>query len=113
MSRNYKTPTAEQLLAIKNAGFFEKVRSPRLPALAAFINASGKFTAKVEKWAFTKERKPAGSRIVTYRGNPCECHRLVVRDLDGNRRLEHVTGEAYRTNREVVEWIVENIIQPA
>jgi hypothetical protein len=65
---------------------YKTVRCPRLKTLAEIIN----------------------EYLQGYRAR-ISCAGLEVKDLDGFRKLRHNPKDAYRSNYEVVQWILDRI----
>lgn len=85
--------------------------APRLKKLAEIINASGRFTAKIERGYCNTDRHPKGVRW-RIPGKGRHGNRLIVKDkLGGLVVLDHNAAETYRHNGEVVEWMRRNKIK--
>lgn len=86
-------------------------KAPRLKRLAEIINATGRFTASIERGYCNTDRKVRGSRL-RWPGKGRTGNRLIVKDkLMGNVVLDHNAAETYRENSEVVEWMRQNKIK--
>jgi hypothetical protein len=81
--------------------------TPRLKQLAATIQASGRFTTKIERGYCNTDRKIAGTRL-RHPGKGREGTRLIVYDRKGKVVLDHNAAETYRCNADVVYWMEKN-----
>lgn len=110
--RTHKAPTVEQLEACDRSF---RGRCPNIHALAAFINASGLFTATVSKRDSTKERRTPGCRYVSARweveGNYLEVREIPAAGGYARPVFSHNTADTYAENRTVVRWILANIVR--
>lgn len=80
-------------------------KARRLKTLAAVINASGKYTATIERSFCNTDRKPRGFRYITHKGRGRWGNKLIVRNKKGAVVFEHDAAQTYRCNAEVEEWI--------
>lgn len=99
-----------------NPGFNEKPIPPRLLVLARFIREMWpELTVTLEPWTTSTDRKLTGTRLV-HPGKGRKGKRLEVRCRPPGRDpynhgviLRHESGEAYRHNGNVCEWIVKRL----
>ena len=75
-------------------------RAPRLNQLAAIINATGKYVARIEEGYCNTDRKIPGTRL-RHPGKGRYGNRLIVTDQRGKVMLDHNAAETYRHNGEV------------
>jgi len=98
-------------------GFGDKPIPPRLPTLARFIRETWpELDVKLEPWTTNTDRKIPGSRLrIPGRGR--KGNLLTVRELEHCARghrierllLRHESGETYRHNGEVCDWIMRRL----
>lgn len=98
-------------------GFNEKPTPPRLPALAQFIRETWpKLHVTLEHWTTSTDRKLPGTRVRwPGKGRKGRMLKVVDPKLDPQGfgyhgiLLQHESGETYRHNGEVCEWIIKRL----
>ena len=100
-----------------NPDFGEKPVPPRLSVLARFIKRMWpELTVTLKPWTTSTDRKLSGSRLC-WPGKGRKGQMLEVRDPTKARSslaephllLRHESGETYRHNGEVCQWIMKRL----
>ena len=84
--------------------YFTRRKARRLPAIAKWINESTDHKAEIREGYYNTDRDIPGTRL-RHPGKGQWGNKLIVKNPEGAKVLEHNAAETYRMNYEVEHWI--------